>query len=427
MAFLASLFVLSFVFPFIFWPIVGLLGVFTFIFWADFFYLFIKKQKIVCQRIVPEILPLGDNTTVELQILNLTGFTIYSKIIDELPIQFQKRDFNVRLALKNKERKEISYPIRPTKRGIYKFGDIHIFVSSIIGLIEKRHSFALTKNVAVYPSILQMKQQELKLQKKLFLFTGIKKLRRIGHSYEFEQIRNYQIGDDIRCINWKATSKRNTLMVNQFGDEKSQQIYSVLDMSRVMLMPFNGLSLLDYAVNSSLVIANTALIKYDKAGIISFSEKFGSIVKADSKPTQLKTILETLYRVEESSLEANYEILYQAIKQFINQRSLIILYTNFESYYSLERVLPIFRKINQMNLLMVVFFKNTEIADYSYQAAVDTEDIYQKTIGKKFLMDKEKIAKELSMHGIQCLLTAPEDLSTNTLNKYLEFKAKGWI
>ena len=297
MAFLASLFVLSFVFPFIFWPIVGLLGVFTFIFWADFFYLFIKKQKIVCQRIVPEILPLGDNTTVELQILNLTGFTIYSKIIDELPIQFQKRDFNVSLTLKNKERKEISYPIRPTKRGIYKFGDIHIFVSSIIGLIEKRHSFALTKDVAVYPSILQMKQQELKLQKKLFLFTGIKKLRRIGHSYEFEQIRNYQIGDDIRCINWKATSKRNTLMVNQFGDEKSQQIYSVLDMSRVMLMPFNGLSLLDYAVNSSLVIANTALIKYDKAGIISFSEKFGSIVKADSKPTQLKTILETLYRV----------------------------------------------------------------------------------------------------------------------------------
>ena len=187
MAFLASLFVLSFVFPFIFWPIVGLLGVFTFIFWADFFYLFIKKQKIVCQRIVPEILPLGDNTTVELQILNLTGFTIYSKIIDELPIQFQKRDFNVSLTLKNKERKEISYPIRPTKRGIYKFGDIHIFVSSIIGLIEKRHSFALTKNVAVYPSILQMKQQELKLQKKLFLFTGIKKLRRIGHSYDFSQ------------------------------------------------------------------------------------------------------------------------------------------------------------------------------------------------------------------------------------------------
>ena len=80
-----------------------------------------------------------------------------------------------------------------------------------------------------------------------------------------------------------------------------------------------------------------------------------------------------------------------------------------------------------MHLLMVVFFKNTEIADNSYQSAVDTEDIYQKTIGKKFLMDKEKIAKELSMHGIQCLLTAPEDLSTNTLNKYLEFKAKGWI
>lgn len=427
MAFLTTLFVISFLFPFIFWPIVGLLLLFIILVFYDFIFLFFKKQKLVCQRMVSEILPLGDISMVELQLLNLTGFRIYAKIIDELPIQFQKRDFNIQIILNDKDRKEISYPIHPTKRGIYTFGKAHVFISSFLGLVEKRQSFNIQKEVAVYPSILQMKQQELNLQKKLFLFSGIKKMRRIGHSYEFEQIRNYQIGDDIRCINWKATGRKNNLMVNQFGDEKSQQVYSIIDMSRVMLLPFNGLSLLDYAINSSLVIANTALLKYDKAGIISFSEKFGALVKADSKPTQLKTILETLYRLEESNLEANYEILYQAIKQFIKQRSLIILYTNFESYYSLERVLPILRKINQLHLLMVVFFKNTEIADYSYQPASDTEEIYQKTIGKRFLMDKEKIAKELAMHGIQCLLTAPEDLSTNTLNKYLEFKAKGWI
>ena len=427
MAFLTTLFVISFLFPFIFWPIIGLLLLFIILVFYDFIFLFFKKQKLVCQRMVSEILPLGDISMVELQLLNLTGFRIYAKIIDELPIQFQKRDFNIQIILNDKDRKEISYPIHPTKRGIYTFGKAHVFISSFLGLVEKRQSFNIQKEVAVYPSILQMKQQELNLQKKLFLFSGIKKMRRIGHSYEFEQIRNYQIGDDIRCINWKATGRRNNLMVNQFGDEKSQQVYSIIDMSRVMLLPFNGLSLLDYAINSSLVIANTALLKYDKAGIISFSEKFGALVKADSKPTQLKTILETLYRLEESNLEANYEILYQAIKQFIKQRSLIILYTNFESYYSLERVLPILRKINQLHLLMVVFFKNTEIADYSYQPASDTEEIYQKTIGKRFLMDKEKIAKELAMHGIQCLLTGPEDLSTNTLNKYLEFKAKGWI
>lgn len=421
------LFVFSFIYKALFWLAIILLSILSITIFIDYIILFLLKREIGCNRVVHEVLPLGDNSSVVIEIFNNAGISLSLEIIDEWPTQFQKRDFLVYLKLKNKERKNLSYTIRPTKRGIYTFGNCNILIASPIGFLQKRIVFDLAKTIAVYPSILQMKQQELQLQKKVFQFQGIKKLRRLGHSYEFEQIRNYQIGDDIRCINWKATSKRNALMVNQFGDEKSQQVYAILDTSRVMQMPFNELTLLDYSVNTSLVIANTALKKYDKAGIIAFSEKFGFITKADSKPTQLKTILDQLYRVKESQYEANYEILYHAIKQFINQRSLIMIYTNFESYYSLERVLPIFRKINQMHLLLVVFFKNTEIEQYSYEKALDTEEIYEKTIGKKFLMDKEKIVKELSKHGIQSILTAPEDLSTNTVNKYLELKAKGWI
>ena len=252
-------------------------------------------------------------------------------------------------------------------------------------------------------------------------------MRKIGHSYEFEQIKNYTDGDDIRTINWKATGRRNQLMVNQFGDEKSQQIYSVLDKSRAMNMPFNGLSLLDYAVNTTLVISNTAIHKDDKAGVLTFNEKIGSFVKANKKPGQLKLISEVLYKEEESSLEANYELLYNAVTRLIKQRSLIILYTNFESYYTLERYLPVLRKINRSHLLLVVVFKNTEIEKYSYESAGDTMDIYHKTIGKKFLSEKEMMVKELAKYGIQSVLTAPQDLSTLTINKYLEFKAKGWI
>jgi uncharacterized protein (DUF58 family) len=252
-------------------------------------------------------------------------------------------------------------------------------------------------------------------------------MRRIGHSYEFEQIKNYMQGDDVRTINWKATGRRHQLMINQYGDEKSQQVYSILDKSRAMNMPFNGLSLLDYAVNTTLVISNTAIHKDDKAGILTFNEKMGSYIKADKKPGQLKLISEVLYKEAESSLEANYELLYKAVARLIKQRSLIILYTNFESIYTQERYLPILRKINQNHLLLVVIFKNTEIEKYSYGKAHDTLDIYQRTIGKKFMSEKEIMIKELTKYGIQSILTAPEDLSTQTINKYLEFKAKGWI
>src|SRR5690606_2618045 len=131
----------------------------------------------------------------------------------------------------------------------YWFGNIYLYIRSPLGLVSKRITQRCGKMVPVYPSILQMKKFELKTIARTAREFGVKKVRRIGHSYEFEHIKTYQRGDDYRSINWKATGRRAQLMVNQYEDERSQQVYCVIDKSRVMHMPFNGLSLFDYAVN----------------------------------------------------------------------------------------------------------------------------------------------------------------------------------
>lgn len=416
-------FSLSFLFPVA--KILLLLLIITTI--IDFFIVKIFEGKIECKRTSPQVLPLGDEVQVSIFIKNNQNSTAKIEVIDELPAEFQKRDFSFHFNLAAGEEKTITYNLRAVTRGVYTFGNCNIFVRSIIGLVQHKIVFDVTQETPVYPSTVQVKKHELMLFNKLHKLNGIKKMRRIGHSYEFEQIKNYATGDDIRTVNWKATSKRHTLMVNQFGDEKSQQVYSILDKSRAMNLPFNGLSLLDYAVNTTLVISNTAIHKDDKAGVLTFNEKIGSFVKANKKAGQLKLISETLFRETESSLEANYEQLYHAVTRLIKQRSLVILYTNYESYFTLERYLPVLRKINQAHLLLVVVFKNMEIEKYSYEPAANTLDIYHKTIAKKMLSEKEMMVKELAKYGIQSILTAPEDLSTQTINKYLEFKAKGWI
>lgn len=422
-----AVFTISFNYSFLFTIGKILLISLTVISVLDFIFVLIYRRKIECIRTVPNILSLGDEQNITLRIKNKNLSPIKIEVIDELPIEFQKRDFSFKLNMSGNETKNILYNIRPLTRGAYTFGNCNIFVSTLLGLIQHKQIFALQISVPVYPSIIQLKKHELQLFNKLHSFQGIKKSRKIGHSYEFEQIKNYASGDDYRTINWKATSKKNQLMVNQFGDEKSQQVYNIIDKSRAMIMPFNGLSLLDYAINSTLVISNTVLHKDDKAGLLTFNEKMGNFVKADRKIGQLKRITEVLYKEEESSYEANYELLYDAVTKLIKQRSLLIFYTNFESYYTLERYLPVFRKINKTHLLLLVVFKNTEIEKYSYETATDTLSIYQKTIGKKMLAEKEMLLKELAKYGIQALLTAPQDLSTQTINKYLEFKAKGWI
>ncbi len=191
-----------------------------------------------------------------------------------------------------------------------------------------------------------MKKYEIKTFARTATEFGVKKVRRIGHSYEFEHIKQYTRGDDYRSINWRATSRRAQLMVNQYEDEKSQQVYCIIDKSRVMHMPFHGLSLFDYAVNTALVISNIVLGKQDKAGLITFAENPKALVKAERSRLQLKKIMDTLYKEKEGAVEANYGSLYMNIQKFVNGRCLMFLFTNFESTYALQRVLPQLRKLN---------------------------------------------------------------------------------
>jgi uncharacterized protein (DUF58 family) len=418
----------GFPFPFLFvvgkWAIVGALALML----ADVMLLFNRRVIIVIKRAVPRLLSLGSENNVKLQVYNHYNLPLKLTIIDELPFQLQQRDFSMSFTLASGEKKQLTYVVRPLMRGEYKFGRINVYLRSPLGLVERRYKEPAEAMAPVYPSLIQMKKFELKAFARISRETlGIKKIRRIGHSYEFEQIKNYVHGDDFRSINWKATSRRGDLMVNQYEDEKAQQVYSILDKSRSMRLPFDGLTLLDHSINASLVISNIALAKQDKAGLLTFAEKIDSTVKAERSRAQLKVLMESLYKQKESILEANYEMLYFAVRNFIKGRSLLFLYTNFESYYAMERVLPILRKINNLHLLVVVFFENSEVADYTMQEAGTLQDIYFHTIAQKFISEKRQIVNELKQYGIQAILTRPEDLSMNTVNKYLELKSRGMI
>jgi uncharacterized protein (DUF58 family) len=215
--------------------------------------------------------------------------------------------------------------------------------------------------------------------------------------------------------------------VNQYQDERSQQVYSLIDKGRVMQMPFNGLSLLDYAINASLVISNIAMKKSDKAGIITFQDKIGTVLPASRSNNQMNQILEVLYKQKTGYRESDFSILYSSIRRKITQRSLLLLFTNFESIYGMQRELPFLRSLAHQHLVVVIFFENTEMKSLINEPASDLRTVYHKAIAEKFSYEKKLIVKELNKNGIQTILTAPENLTVNTINKYLELKARGMI
>jgi uncharacterized protein (DUF58 family) len=424
---IASIFLVSFWFPILYslaWLLVTILGVLLL---SDAYVIYKIKNGIIARRILTEKFSNSDENPVAITVKNNYKFKVEIKLIDELPFQFQKRDFEYNCTLQPNENYNFEYEVKPVERGEYHFGKLNVFVSSPLRMISKRYQFQENEMVAVYPSYIQMKKYEFLAMSNRLTEFGLKKIRRIGHTLEFEQIKNYIAGDDVRTINWKATAKRSQLMVNQYQDEKSQPIYSIIDLGRVMKMPFEELKLLDYAINSTLAFSNIALRKNDKAGLVTFSKKVETIVAASNKKTHLNTINEALYNITTQHTDSDFGYLYALIKRKITQRSLLILYTNFEHISSLKRQLPFLQAISKFHLLIVVFFENTELDNLIEENAEDLQTIYHKTIAEKFAYEKRFIVKELESKGIYGILTKPKNLTVNVINKYLELKSKGFI
>ena len=423
---IAVLYVFAFFFPVIEFVPTLLLIVLILVTIVDFYLIFSNKKGVSTQRILPEKLSNGDENEVKLDIKNNYPFTIDVKMIDEIPFQFQKRDFEIRRKIKKGLNNLLSYTLTPKERGEYLFGSLNIYVSSPIGIISKRYKHHSNAMLPSYPSFIHLPKYELMALNNEFLLGGIKKIRKIGHTLEFEQIKDYVQGDDIRTINWKATGKHNKLMVNQYQEERAQRIYMLIDQGRTMKMPFNGLTLLDYSINAAMALSHIVLKKKDQAGVMSFSRKISTIVKAESKGNQIKNIANALYNITTDFAESDFNRLYAELRHKVTRRSLILLFSNFETLDALQRQLPYLRAIAKNHVLVIVFFKNAELKHLIEKPEKENlQEIYDQIIAEKFEYEKKLIRNELMKYGIQSVYTLPENLSISVINKYLEIKARG--
>lgn len=419
------LFIISYFIPFLFNISVVILFVFLAILAMDAIVLFSKLNAVSVKRILPERLSNGEENTLYWQIENNYSFAAYLQLFEEFPEAWQIRDVNWKLKLEQGDKKTIQYELRPRERGEFQFGNMHVLIKTSFELIVRRKTFFAEESLKVYPAFLLLRQFEFKAHITDPGNIGFKQVRKTGHSLEFEQIREYVGGDDIRSINWKATGRTGgNLMINVYSDEKSQQIYCIIDKGRTMKMPFDGLTLLDYSVNATLALSAIAISKQDRAGLISFGDMGGEFLPANHRNSQMSGISNALYNINTKFLESDYAFLHKLIKTRITQRSLLILFTNFESLTALQRQLPYLRNISERHLLLVVFFENTSLYSLASGEAKNIEGLYEKVIAEKFILEKKLIIKELQKYGIPALLTAPGKLSVDVVNKYLQIKAR---
>ncbi|MGO1243734.1 MAG: DUF58 domain-containing protein [Sphingobacterium sp.] len=423
---LAACFMLSFFVKALFLPSTILFWLFLAAWVWDLVFLYGSKRGIELRRDYPEKLSNGDQNVMAISLVSHYPSKVRVRVLEEFPEQLQLRNVQFRLFLVAHESKRLSYQIRPTKRGVYTFQRCHVLVK-YLGFFERKCSLKEHIDIACFPSFIQLRKYQLLATTDRLVELGMKRIRRIGSTFEFEHIREYVRGDEYRHLNWKATAKHKKLLVNQYQEERSQPVYALIDTGRVMRMPFNGLTLLDYAINASLVLANTVILKHDRAGMLTYSSEVANHIPAERRNNQMMLISEKLYNIRTDYQESEFGNLYGFTQKYINKRSLLMMYTNFETLDALSRQLPYLRMIAKTHVLLVVVFQNVELMDLAKKEGTKTFDVYNQIIAQKLTHEKYQVVQELLRCGIQTLYTSPEHLTINSINKYLEIKARGLL
>lgn len=422
-------FVLAFVWPPLFGVMQAATAALAVALVADGFLLWGSGGGVRAARAVPDKLSLGDDNPVEVEVTSDYPFRARLTVLDEVPVQFQERGAGRTLTVPARGTARLTYTLRPTTRGAYAFGWLLVYAASPLGLVQRRFRTARGGEAAVYPSILQMQHYAFLATTDRLDEVGVKRVRRLGHTLEFDQIRPYVPGDDRRTVNWKATARRSAgrpqLMVNTYQEERAQPVIAALDMGRAMRSPFEGLTLLDHAVNAALVLLNTALLKDDQAGLVAFDREVRTVVPPGRRRGQLPALLDALYRLDPAFTDPSFEALYATLRHRVRQRALVLLFTNVDTVAGLERQLPLLRRIARAHRLVAVVFENTGIRDLLATPAERLEDVYVKSVAEGLALEKREIVRTLERHGIGALLTRPESLTVDTVNRYLQLKARG--
>lgn len=379
------------------------------------------KRAVTAERHLSTRFSNGDDNPVTISVESTYPFPVRFEVIDELPFQFQQRDNTSHISSFTSQF-SFKTSLRPTRRGIYSFGHVMVFASTRLGLVERRYRCAAPCDVSVYPSYQKLHQYELMAISRNLQEPGIKRIRRIGHNTEFEHIRDYLKGDDYRTINWRTTARLSRPMVNVYQDERSQQVFSIVDKGRVMQQAFEGMTLLDYAINASLALSYVAMRKEDRAGLITFADSVGTFVAADRRSGHINKLMESLYAEQTDFGETDFSALSVAVGRHINKHSLLILYTNFMGLVSLQRQLPFLQQIARRHRLLVVFFEDVELLQFMATPAATKEEVCQHEVAEKFAAEKQLISATLRQYGILSLLTTPKDLSVDVINRYLAIR-----
>ncbi len=386
-----------------------------------------KPQQIEVRRIWSESLGLAKRMQVAIELKNFSSGEISAKVTDETPESFGRDLANVEIVAPGRGARLAAYPIEPQSRGDARFGNVWLRYQSRVGLAERWACARLPQTVRVYPNIEEAQRMRIYLIRSRQIELEKRLKRQRGHGREFESLRDYRDGDELRDICWSVTARRGKLITKVHQIERSQTIWLVLDAGRLLRARVDRLTKLDYTISAALSLAQVAFYSGDRVALLAYGRKPQQRVGPGRGVPHLRVLMESMAQIRAESFEADHLLAAESLLSQQGRRSLIVWLTDLAETAATPEVIECAAKMAQRHLVLLGIIGQPELRQVVAAEPETANAMYRYTAALEVVQRRELLLRRLRQQGALTLEVDASRMSTALVNRYLEVKERSLL
>ena len=405
-----------------------------------------RPRAIAVEREVEDRLSLGAPNAVVVRLQNRSRYPLRLLARDESPEGFRllrvqdappsperrldaapTRTPVVRLELPALERATLCYEVMPVRRGAYRFGNVTLRYPTMLGLLQRQHTYTLARDVKVYPNLRDVKRYDLALRRGQMQEVGLRRTRQFGVGTEFERLRDYHPDDDYRRINWPATARRHRPVTIDYQIERAQNVLLMLDVGRLMSAPVGPLTKLDHAVNACLLTAFVCLARGDNVGLLAFADRVTLYLHPRGGKGQFHAMLESLYNVAAQATESDYRVAFAYAEQRLRRRALVVAFTEIIDADASRALVGMLARLAARHVAVCATMRDPVIDAMEALPPRGSAEVYRRAVALTLIERRRATLESLHARGVIPIDVAADRLTPEVINAYLELKARGRV
>jgi len=380
--------------------------------------------RVPVERVADQQLSIGVSNRVTLRVTNLFARPLRLVLADSVPVSFDVDRRRSPLTVAPRENGEIAYAARPHHRGTFSFGDIHLRLRGPLDLIERQGRVAATAPANVYPDLHEIRRYEVTLRRGLAYDAGQRRARIPGAGTVFERLREYLPDDDPRSISWTATARRGKPITVEYETERQQRILILLDAGRMMSSTLAGLTKLDHAVNTALMLSYVAIAKGDEVGLLGFADTVRSYALPRRGRKQFLRLTEELRRLEVTTTEPDYRAAFEFLRARTARRALVVLFTDLVDDEASRALVAAVTRLAGNNLVLCCLLADPQLAEVASKVPASTTELYERVVAEEVQEARARALAILRHRGVHTIDVPAERLTVATIQRYLELKSR---